>query len=60
MCSVPLGTEKNAEMKSYISTFYIRIAFSYFPLLESWVCSCALLLAFSLGIRFWTVDGAME
>ena len=50
---------KNAKMKSYISTFYIRIAFSYFPLFESWVCSCAL-LAFSLGIRFWTVDGTVE
>lgn len=38
-------------MKSYVSTFYIRVAFSYSPLLESWVCGCARLLVVSLGIR---------
>ena len=38
-------------MKSYVSTFYIRVAFSYSPLLVSWVCGCARLLVVSLGIR---------
>lgn len=39
--------------------FHTRIAFGYFPLLESWVHGFALLV-FPLGIGFETMDRAVE